>query len=989
MNKHIFEVIMSRVRLPFSAKSVYEYVKNLNAEITDFPYIPLSKVGKHIGKNFEKYIACNYGEDDLDLNLDLLYFNAMYKPIRLAVEYKKGAPAVSTEIVPGHFFDKNALETEKIVQVGNKIVGKFLTRRIKYGPSPKWHDPNKTKIMFLGKHLGDDEEINKVNFYGSLGRRFLTMVKEELELDDVQIFLSNFVKWSPRIKSDSIIKNFAKDCFHLILNEIHIVEPDIIVFFGGNVLSDLIEKIIKVRPKLYEIETFSFDNIYKNRKSEGLIVSLEFKNSPLFDNSLNNIKRIFSGKYELQEREVDYKVITDSDSLQEIVDEIGKLEISNIALDCEWSGKHVNKNGFLRTIQFATSEDLAYIIEICDETGKLKFKGYEKLADILNKFFLDPRYNIVGSFLYTDTVWLESIGVHIREKYKNIPEIYTRLYEDFIPKNMVLDAAAMVFVQDENAKLGLVEIVNRYFTTVDWDIEGADKGIIPPDKLFPYAAKDVTFLIKILDSLIRGLNSDKNGINLWSAYFNTLRMCSAISEMMSVGVRINEEIFYHMKNSFTDAKEHLLSEIRKALNWTDFDPRKRDHVIEALFGSEYVTKPVKPEGAISLNLTPIRCTNNRLNQRFKTWDKIPEETRKFLTPAVDKFTKGILYKENKIVQMISDFSDLDQLLKTNFGKNSLLNLCDEDGRVRSFITPFLETGRCNSSRPNLQNLSKKKDFKYKKICPNAKPIRSVLTADENYVLIEEDFVSAELFQLAVMSGDKLLLEHCIRGALHENSPDYYDIHSNLAVQAFKLNCEPTKHGLKKVDKIHLRVAAKSIVYGLLYLRGISSIIQQIYAEEGIKITESEAKQIEEAFYNKYSKVKDLQNLLKEIPQTKGYQINYFGRCRRFLKISDEETLNKQQRESINFPFQSMVAECLNILAYRLQKTRDEHRLDFKILLPLHDALLIEARKEIANDLVNEIIPELAKTITFKRWNVDGEAIGEDVYSMSISGKVLN
>ncbi len=89
-------------------------------------------------------------------------------------------------------------------------------------------------------------------------------------------------------------------------------------------------------------------------------------------------------------------------------------------------------------------------------------------------------------------------------------------------------------------------------------------------------------------------------------------------------------------------------------------------------------------------------------------------------------------------------------------------------------------------------------------------IRSMMTDRPGTLLLSVDYLGAELLGMAIMSGDETMIDHALRAALPEDDPNFYDIHSNVAVMAFRLNCPPTKKGLKNIGKAHLRVAAKSI-----------------------------------------------------------------------------------------------------------------------------------------------------------------------------------
>lgn len=111
--------------------------------------------------------------------------------------------------------------------------------------------------------------------------------------------------------------------------------------------------------------------------------------------------------------------------------------------------------------------------------------------------------------------------------------------------------------------------------------------------------------------------------------------------------------------------------------------------------------------------------------------------------------------------------------------------------------------------------SKRREPDYKRILGDRYPgpLRAILRAPEGHVLVEADYIGAELFAMAALSGDPTMLEHARRNQLPENHPDYYDIHSNVCVLAFGFDCPPTKAGLAGIGKKHMRVVAKSVLFG--------------------------------------------------------------------------------------------------------------------------------------------------------------------------------
>jgi hypothetical protein len=138
-------------------------------------------------------------------------------------------------------------------------------------------------------------------------------------------------------------------------------------------------------------------------------------------------------------------------------------------------------------------------------------------------------------------------------------------------------------------------------------------------------------------------------------------------------------------------------------------------------------------------------------------------------------------------------------------------VCD-DGYLRCFISMTKETGRWSASSPNLHNSPNKQEGPYKKIMGKRYPgyIRTMFQAPPGYLIVESDYASAELFLLAMASGDMNLWDHCSRNLLPEEDPRFIDPHSNLCVQAFHFQCTPNKSGLERLGKGYMRNVAKCV-----------------------------------------------------------------------------------------------------------------------------------------------------------------------------------
>lgn len=316
----------------------------------------------------------------------------------------------------------------------------------------------------------------------------------------------------------------------------------------------------------------------------------------------------------------------------------------------------------------------------------------------------------------------------------------------------------------------------------------------------------------------------------------------------------------------------------------------------------------------------------------------------------------------------------------------------EDGKIHTQLRSLTVTGRLSSSAPNMQNIGKGAEEelqmilgfkgkgryldKYKTITlPNGEeltlelpgmelypgPVRSVYHGDPDYLLIEADYTGAELSAVAYASGDPLLIEHVHRNALPESNPLYRDMHSEMAITAFQIDMQGhprTKKGLKAIGKAHYRSAAKAVVFGLLYGRGAKSIAFQLQLE-GTDVTEDEVQATMDAFFDQYRVLKAYLESSKNRVKYPGWVETLFGRKRRFQYTGHEtnEELARMRRQFANAPIQGTVADLVNRAIFNLlEARRQDPTLDFKLVMQIHDALLIQVHKKDFWRVTNEVIP---------------------------------
>ncbi len=434
----------------------------------------------------------------------------------------------------------------------------------------------------------------------------------------------------------------------------------------------------------------------------------------------------------------------------------------------------------------------------------------------------------------------------------------------------------------------------------------------------------------------------------------------------------------------------------------------------------------RSRGARSLNLTPLIDTG----KPPKLWtDLVQAGTWRQHSPSTNKQVLSILAQENEQqslqVNWIRDYRFLDQVLKSvlrpprvnedgnwahddngsdDGGLGDLLYdaglasvICD-DGRVRTHLYPTTETGRWRCARPNLQNMSKQRDPDYTRLLggeKNAKgkwvggdykfPLRSILMASPGHVLVEADYIGAELYGMAIMSGDPTMIDHATRNQLREDDPNYYDIHSNVAVMAFKLRCKPTKHGLDEIGKAHLRIIAKNVIFGIAYGRQAKAIAFAA-KEQGIDISVFDAQRVIDTIFEMYPGLVPFFEEAKERAIKHHWLCHCFGRFRRFPSTNDFKLEGEFERQAMNFPIQGMIASAVDrAIAYLYDYKRNCGNPDlFRILLQIHDALLLEVPYEHVEFVAKHVLPwAMRKMVPIYPTSLDGRPTGKGPYYLGI------
>jgi DNA polymerase-1 len=294
-----------------------------------------------------------------------------------------------------------------------------------------------------------------------------------------------------------------------------------------------------------------------------------------------------------------------------------------------------------------------------------------------------------------------------------------------------------------------------------------------------------------------------------------------------------------------------------------------------------------------------------------------------------------LAREDSVPALILRHRTISKLKSTYI--DGLVTLADAANRIHTnFVQTGTSTGRLSSREPNLQNIPIREE--------EGRRIREAFTAKKGHLLISADYSQIELVVLTHLSQDKNLME-----AMAENK----DVHSRTAALIFGLdedNVPPDK-----------RRIAKTINFGVMY--GMSAF----RLSNELRITRTEAAAFIEAYFNTYSGVSLLIQQLIERTEETGYASTILGRRRYIPAINSRNRTEKAaaERIAVNTPIQGSAADIVKTAMLNLDKKLTTTKNPAKLLLQVHDELILECPKEAAEETAKLVQYEMENAVKLK------------------------
>lgn len=286
-----------------------------------------------------------------------------------------------------------------------------------------------------------------------------------------------------------------------------------------------------------------------------------------------------------------------------------------------------------------------------------------------------------------------------------------------------------------------------------------------------------------------------------------------------------------------------------------------------------------------------------------------------------------LRDKHPIVNFIMEYRQLAKLKSTYCdGLRAVVN--PNTHRIHSVFTQTVTvTGRLSSTEPNLQNIPTRTEL--------GREIRKMFVAKEGYVLVDADYSQIELRVLAHIANDETMIN-----AFRNNE----DIHAVTASQVLGIP-------LEDVTK-EQRSSAKAVNFGIVYGIGEFSLAQDLH------ISVKEAKAYIESYLEKYHGVRNHMESIKEQAKKDGYVKTMLNRIRYIPELKSPNYNIRQfgERVALNTPIQGTAADIIKLAMVRVDNRLINEGLKSKLILQVHDELIVEAHKDEV-DKVKQILSE--------------------------------
>ncbi len=489
------------------------------------------------------------------------------------------------------------------------------------------------------------------------------------------------------------------------------------------------------------------------------------------------------------------------------------------------------------------------------------------------------------------------------------------------PANLAFDTMLAEWLLDSSSRrLGLKEMALAYLNVEMTHIEeliGKGKNQIsmaevPLEKAALYAAADAEVTLRLTGLLREKLTAQ--GMNKLMEEME-MPLVPVLIAMEQAGIGLDVDFLRAMSAELAERQREIEAQIQQAVGMP-FNLNSTQQLSNILFKN--------------LQLVPPDRGKKTASGHYSTSAEVLEELR----------------GKHPVVDLILEYRELSKL-KSTYLDALPAQINPETGRVHtSYSQTGSVTGRLASSDPNLQNIPIRTEL--------GRQVRKAFVAAPGQVLLSVDYSQIELRIVAHMAQDQTMIAAFRAGQ---------DIHAATAAAIFRVPIE-------QVSKDQRR-QAKAVNFGLIY--GMSAF----GLSRGTDLTLAEAENFVKAYFEQFPGVKSYLDGIRRQAALQGYVETLFGRKRFFPNLItpiNQMMKNREEREAINAPIQGTAADLLKLAMIRLPGTLKAQGLNARILLQVHDELVLEcpqselmAAARSVRETMENVYPLSVPLSTEARW----------------------
>ena len=755
--------------------------------------------------------------------------------------------------------------------------------------------------------------------------------KEGYEADDV---LGTLSRYGEKHKLEVVILSGDRDTFQLATNKVTIRIPHT---KGGKTETDEYnkEKIIEkygIKPKqLIDVKGLQGDTSDNIPGVPGVGEKTALKLIQEYGSIENLYKKIEEGKDDLKGKQRE-KIVENKD-LAYLSKTLGTINLEVPIEDNledfkveEWDKqkvyeifKELNFNRYIDRFSLRNGEESKI-----EEKQEERFKRVEKTKEEIIKFIKEQKEMI----FYFVTQKLEDEEKIIKEKIKGI-SIYNKEKSEvyYIELTDDLNSIKEILEDKEIKKIG-IDLGREYILLKQENINL--EGIYYDIAIAAYILNPTNNKLKIKDLIERYLEIDLTEYENEENKQEQINLFEENSNQDNVDENLIKEVslYAYVIGKIKEITEQKLKEIDcldlfyeidmptvevlSNMQWNGMYVDKEE--LEA-FGKELtekldtITKIIYEMAGEEFNINSPKQLGEILFEKMKL--PVIKKTKSGYSTDVDVLEK--LKKEDPIIEQILEYRQLMKLNSTYVeGLKPYIN--PKTNRIHSFFHQTITaTGRISSTEPNLQNIPTRFEL--------GKRVRRVFKPENGYVYVDADYSQIELRVLASISEDKHMIEAFKEGQ---------DIHKQAASKVFKTPIE-------EVTK-EQRSNAKAVNFGIVY--GISDY----GLGEQLGIGRKQAKKYIDEYLSEYSGIKKFMDDITEEAKEKGYVETLFHRRRYIPELKSNNYMVRQfgERAAMNTPIQGTAADIMKIAMIKVFNEIKKRNLKSKIVLQVHDEMMIEA-----------------------------------------------